>query len=114
MPCSPAAVANFREAGVISFIDARLGDAHTIVPALSGPFDFVFSDADKDWYKNYLADVVPKLSVGGCFVAHNVSEDLGGYSREFLQYARSLPFLETTVSGHGMSGMSVSYRRAEK
>ena len=106
------AVANFREAGLIDFIEARLGDAHAVVPALNGPFDFVFSDADKEWYKNYLAAVVPKLSVGGCFVAHNVSEDLGGYSREFLQYARSLPFLETTVTGHGMSGMSVSYRRA--
>ena len=45
------ALANFREAGLESYIDARLGDAHEIVPVLSGPFDFVFSDADKDWYK---------------------------------------------------------------
>jgi caffeoyl-CoA O-methyltransferase len=42
--------ANFQEAGLASYIDARLGDAHEIVPALPGPFDFVFSDADKDWY----------------------------------------------------------------
>ncbi len=108
------AMANFREAGLADYIDARLGDAHEIVPALKGPFDFVFSDADKDWYKKYLAAVIPKLSVGGCFAAHNVSEDLGGYSKEFLQYARSLPFLVTTVSGHGMMGMSVSYRKSEK
>ena len=56
------AVANFKEAGLDRYIDARLGDAHTIVPALSGPFDFVFSDADKDWYKNYLVAAWPKLN----------------------------------------------------
>ena len=42
------ALANFKEAGLASYIDARLGDAHEIVPALPGPFDFVFSDADKN------------------------------------------------------------------
>jgi predicted O-methyltransferase YrrM len=108
------ALVNFREAGLAAYIDARLGDAHEIVPALPGPFDFVFCDADKDWYTSYLKAVLPKLSVGGCFAAHNVSErGWGGYSREFLDYARSLPFLETTFV-RGGSGMSVSYRKAEK
>ena len=40
------AVQNFKDAGVGAFVDARLGDAHDIVPKLEGPFDFVFSDAD--------------------------------------------------------------------
>jgi predicted O-methyltransferase YrrM len=106
------ALENFRDAGLARYIDARLGDAHQLVPALSGQFDFVFCDADKDWYKNYLAAALPKLTIGGCFVAHNISERgyEAGYSRDFLQYARSLPGLETTV----YSGMSVSYRRAVK
>ena len=52
------AVASFRDAGLATYIDARLGDAHEIVPALKGPFDFVFCDADKDWYKNYLIAVL--------------------------------------------------------
>ena len=56
------ALANFKEAGLASYIDARLGDAHEIVPALSGPFDFVFSDADKEWYTNYVVAVWPKLA----------------------------------------------------
>jgi predicted O-methyltransferase YrrM len=108
------ALANFKEAGLSQYIDARLGDAHKIVPSLPGPFDFVFSDADKDWYKNYLAAALPKLQAGGCFVAHNVSEgSYGGYSREFLEYVRSLPDLETTLSGSGGSGMSITYRRAK-
>src|SRR5512137_3049842 len=38
------AVRNFQEAGVSPFIDARLADAHDLVPKLEGPFDFVFID----------------------------------------------------------------------
>ena len=106
------AVANFREAGLASYIDARLGNAHQLVPALKGPFDFVFCDADKDWYDKYLAAVLPKLTVGGCFAAHNVSE-FGGYSRGFLRYARSFANLETTIFNGG-AGMSVSYKKADK
>ncbi len=108
------ALANFKEAGLAQYIDSRLGDAHEIVPSLPGPFDFVFSDADKDWYNNYLTAVLPKLSVGGCFVAHNISESsYGGYSREFLKYVRSLPYLETTLSGPGGAGMSITYKKVE-
>ena len=51
------ALANFKEAGLEGYIEARLGDAHEIVPALPGPFDFVFCDADKEWYTNYLKAV---------------------------------------------------------
>ena len=88
------AVANFREAGLDAYIDARLADAHELVPALAGPFDFVFCDADKDWYKNYFVAVLPKLTVGGVFTAHNVSERMrrGGWgSASFVEYVLSLP-----------------------
>ncbi|MFQ5772843.1 MAG: O-methyltransferase, partial [bacterium] len=43
------AKANFEEAGLSDYIDARLADAHELVKELKGPFDFVFSDADKGW-----------------------------------------------------------------
>src|SRR5512142_1329389 len=75
---------NFAEAGVASLVDARLGDAHEIVKQLPGPFDFVFSDADKDWYLQYFKDLDPKLEVGGCFTAHNVIRSGGSGAREFL------------------------------
>src|SRR4030066_1188802 len=74
------ALRNFKEAGLSEYIDARLADAHELVKQLKGPFDFVFSDADKEWYKNYFIDVDPKLKVGGCFTAHNISaRGRGGY-----------------------------------
>jgi predicted O-methyltransferase YrrM len=111
------AVANFREAGLDAYIDARLADAHELVPALAGPFDFVFCDADKDWYKNYFVAVLPKLTVGGVFAAHNVSERMrrGGWgAASFVEYVLSLPNMETTFAEGSWAGLSVSYKRAEK
>ncbi len=109
------ALKNFKEAGVSEFIDARLADAHTLVKQLNGPFDFVFSDADKEWYKNYFLDVDPKLKIGGCFTAHNISGRGRGYggTGEFLEYIRSLKNYETTVNSSG-GGVSVSYKKADK
>ena len=111
------AVANFREAGLDAFIDARLADAHELVPALPGPFDFVFCDADKDWYKDYFIAVLPKLTVGGVFTAHNVSprrRGAGWGSASFVDYVLSLPSMETTFAEGSWAGISVSYKRAEK
>jgi len=112
------ALENFRKAGLSEYIDARLADAHQLVRELKGPFDFVFSDADKGWYKNYFIDVDPKLKVGGCFTAHNISDrgrgGYGGYGGQgaFLEYVRSLKNYETTVNSAG-GGVSISYKRAE-
>jgi caffeoyl-CoA O-methyltransferase len=134
------ALGHFTEAGVADYIDSRLADAHELVPELKGPFDFVFCDADKDWYKNYLEAVEPKLSVGGCFAAHNVSEVgnfgggggrgrggfRGGFGRgfgggggywvsDFLEYVRSFSNLETKILElQGSNGLCVSYKKAEK
>lgn len=108
------ALANFEEAGLSDFIDARLADAHELIPKLEGPFDFVFSDADKGWYKNYLIAVLPKLKVGGCFTAHNVSGRRQYGIREFLDYLESLPNMETTIDQSSWSGISISYKKSEK
>ena len=106
------ALANFKEAGLSAYIDARLGDAHQIVPALSGPFDFVFSDADKDWYKNYLVAVWPKVVPGGCFTAHNVAGwGLGRGIREFLDHLKTLPDADTTMAKSSRAGISISCKR---
>jgi caffeoyl-CoA O-methyltransferase len=110
------ALENFKKAGLSEYIDARLADAHQLVKELKGPFDFVFSDADKDWYKNYFVDVDPKLKVGGCFTAHNISQGgRGGNGGQavYLDYVRSLKNYETTVNSNG-GGVSISYKRSEK
>lgn len=113
------ALQNFKEAGLSEYIDARLADAHQLVKDLKGPFDFVFSDADKDWYKNYFIDVDPKLITGGCFTAHNISDrsrgSYGGYGGQgvFLEYVKGLKNYETTVNSSG-GGVSISYKKADK
>jgi caffeoyl-CoA O-methyltransferase len=109
------AIENFRKAGLSEFIDARLADAHTLVKQLKGPFDFVFSDADKEWYKNYFIDIDPILKTGGCFTAHNISRSGRGYGgqAEFMDYVKSLDNYETTVNSDG-GGVSISYKKAER
>jgi len=108
------ALKNFKEAGVSEFIDARLADAHVLVEKLKGPFDFVFSDADKSWYRNYFLAVDPKLMVNGCYTTHNVSDRPGyGSNSDYLEFLRSLPHYRTTVNSEG-NGMSISYKIAER
>jgi len=106
------ALQNFEKAGLSDYIDARLADAHSLVKKLEGPFDFVFSDADKNWYVNYFKDVDPKLKVGGCFTTHNISERRSGYQAEYLEYVRSLDNYESTLQPG--SSILVSYKRAEQ
>jgi predicted O-methyltransferase YrrM len=95
---------NLEEAGVAHLVDARLGDAHELVRELPGPFDFVFSDADKGWYVQYFKDLDPKLEVGGCFTAHNVRWS----GRALLDYVKKLPNYRTTVEEGSGEGISVS------
>ncbi len=105
------ALKNFKKAGVEELIDARLADAHQLVRGLKGPFDFVFSDADKEWYTQYFKEVDPKLAVGGCFTAHNVTDGFGDV-KTFLNYVRNLPNYETTIDRSSSSGISISYKKS--
>ncbi len=108
------ALANFKEAGLSKYIDARLADAHELVKELEGPFDFIFSDADKEWYKNYFVALEAKLEVGGCFTAHNVTWKSNRGIKEFLDYVLSLPNFETKIDRSSQQGISISYKKAEK
>ncbi len=101
------ALANFRKAGVASYVDARLGDAHDLVKILDGPFDFVFLDADKDWYLQYFLDLERKISPGGCFTAHNVLT-IRGPVKSFLDHIRKNPRFRTTIERGSGEGISVS------
>jgi predicted O-methyltransferase YrrM len=104
------ALDNLRAAGLSEFVDARLANAHDLVPALAGPFDFVFSDADKDWYTQYFIDVDPRLVPGGCFTAHNVLQGMAGID-EFLEHVRGLEQYDTTIDRSSSSGISISCKK---
>jgi len=116
------ALANFKEAGLHQYIDARLADAHQLVPELPGPFDFVFIDADKDWYTNYAKALVPKIEPGGCITAHNVEEPRPGRrgryfqsgTDEYYEYMKKLPEFETSIHPQSQAGIALSYKKKGK
>ncbi len=101
---------NFRESGLSAYIDPLLGDAHELVPALQGPFDLVFADADKEWNIKYLQATGPKIRRGGCFAAHNISSHDYPFSamRKFLKYLESRKDLKTTYNRKSSAGISLS------
>jgi caffeoyl-CoA O-methyltransferase len=103
------AIKNLTEAGLIQFVDLKLGNAHEIVKQLPGPFDFVFSDADKDWYKQYFLNVTPKLKKGGCFTAHNVID--GNVPPEYNEFVINNKDFETTIDKKSRAGIMISFKK---
>jgi predicted O-methyltransferase YrrM len=73
-----AAVArrNFARAGCADMIDLRVGPALDVLPRLeaenAGPFDFIFIDADKVNYPQYLQWSIRLARPGSVIVADNV------------------------------------------
>ncbi|GIL24374.1 MAG: hypothetical protein BroJett042_28870 [Bacteroidota bacterium] len=103
------ALQNLKEAGLSEYVDARLGNAHDLVKQLPGPFDFVFSDADKDWYKQYFIDLENKLKAGGCFTTHNVAD--GQADSEFMNYVKNHPQFTTTIDRTSRADIMISYKK---
>ena len=50
----------------------HLGDAKEILKTLSGPYDLVFLDADKENYPHYFDLIIDKLRTGGILLSDNV------------------------------------------
>jgi len=112
------ALANFEEAGLSEYIDARLADAHELVNELPGPFDFVFIDADKDWYVNYAKALIPKLEAGGCMTAHNVYQSRWGRwggrgGGSYYEFMTSQAEFDTSIYSESRGGLAVSYKKKQ-
>ncbi len=56
---------NLGRAGLLDRVELRLGDATAIVRELTGPFDFVFFDADRISAPEQLRLLLPKLAPAG-------------------------------------------------
>jgi caffeoyl-CoA O-methyltransferase len=71
---------NLAAAGLDTIAQIVAGDARTTVASLSGPFDLVFIDAEKDDYVDHFVAVVDQVRPGGLILADNViSHDLSAY-----------------------------------
>jgi predicted O-methyltransferase YrrM len=60
------------QARLLINIELVAGDACEVIPNLVGDFDFVFIDAAKGQYVNYLVALLPHLVTGAVIVADNV------------------------------------------
>jgi len=73
--CNPEmedfALPYFEEAGLKDRIEMVIGDAAAIIGNLTGPFDLVFIDADKENYLKYFELVLPKVMPGGFILVDN-------------------------------------------
>ena len=75
--------------------------------ATKGPFDFVFSDADKGWSRQYFEDLAPKMAPGGCFTTHNIGMSV---MKEYVDYLLSRTDFETTLENDRTTGIAVTCR----
>jgi predicted O-methyltransferase YrrM len=70
---------NFERAGLSDRVDLRVGRAEDTLPVIEsqglGPFDFIFVDADKPRYTDYLGWSIRLSRRGGVIVVDNIVRD---------------------------------------
>lgn len=71
----PEAKKNFSRAGMEQRITLLEGDAGELLAGLSGSFDFIFMDAAKGQYFNWLPHLMRLLEPGGLLVSDNVLQE---------------------------------------
>lgn len=122
----PLAKENFKKAGKENSITLLEGDAVDILQTLDGTYDFIFMDAAKGQYINFLPDILKLLKVGGLLISDNVLQDgdiiesrfavtrrnrtIHARMREYLYELKHHEDLETVVLPVG-DGVTISVRR---
>lgn len=122
----PIARDNIKRAGKENQIILMEGDALEIMPTLEGKFDFIFMDAAKGQYINFLPHVLRLLEKDGVLLSDNVLQEgdiiesryavikrdrtIHSRMREFLYEIKHMEELETSVIPIG-DGMTLSIRK---
>lgn len=71
----PLAKANFTRAGREDRITLIEGDAAEVLQQLNEPYDFIFMDAAKGQYINFLPDIIRLMKQGAVLISDNVLQD---------------------------------------
>ena len=71
----PVAKNNFKRAGKEDVLTLIEGDALEVLKTLDGPYDFIFMDAAKGQYINYLPDIKRVLRKGGLLISDNILQE---------------------------------------
>jgi caffeoyl-CoA O-methyltransferase len=78
--------ANLSRAGLAQVVEVRVGEALRLMAGMSGPFDLIFLDIDKESYLPALAQAQRLLRLGGLLVADNVGfSGAADFNRELLE-----------------------------
>lgn len=101
--------ANFERAGLARQATLVLGDAHVELTRLSGPIDFVFLDADKDGYLDYLTKLRPLVRPGGLIAAHNMAWPAP--DSDYLRAVTADPGLETVFVNMRAAGIGLTLKK---
>lgn len=64
---------NLERAGLADLVEIKVGLAQDLLPTLTGPFDFIFMDIDKEGYRPALEHCWRLLRPGGLLVTDNTS-----------------------------------------
>ena len=122
----PIAKENFKKAEREEQITLLEGDAGEILKTLSGTYDFIFMDAAKGQYINWLPDILRLMEKGSVLVSDNVLQEgdiiesrylverrnrtIDKRMREYLYELTHNPILVTSVLPVG-DGAAVSIRQ---
>lgn len=122
----PIAKDNFEKSGMQDRITLLEGDALEILPTLSGTFDFIFMDAAKGQYINFLDDILRLMSDGAVLISDNVLQEgeliesrygiirrnrtIHSRMREYLYRLKNHELLDTTIIPIG-DGITMSIRK---
>jgi predicted O-methyltransferase YrrM len=100
---------NFERAGLLKQATLVLGDAHAEIMKLKGPVDFVFIDADKDGYPDYLNKLAPLIRPGGLIVAHNMASPPP--DPRYVEATTANPAYDTVFLNMHSAGVGVTLKK---
>ncbi len=104
-----AARRNYERAGLLKQATLVLGDAHAEVTKLQAPIDFVFIDAEKEGYHDYLQKLAPLVRPGGLIVAHNMASSPP--DPRYVEAVTASPAFETVFLNMHDAGVGVTLKK---
>ncbi len=124
-PRYESAKSNFKRAGVEDDINLIFGDARELIYEMTGPYDFIFLDAAKGKYLDFLEQCINILTPGGLLVADDVfmrgmvisgevdkkrNKTAVKRLRDYLKAVTGHPQLETVIIPFS-DGLALSYKK---
>jgi predicted O-methyltransferase YrrM len=100
---------NIRKADIPTKIEVITGDAVQVIPKLKGCFDFVFIDAEKTEYLDYLRLAEDKLSEGAVVVSDNAGI-FANQMKNYLDYVRTSGKYRSKYVAVGVDGLEISVK----